>query len=96
MAATVAALIDYIDKSSSVYIKLVLSILLTSSREVFLHVSSMYFFFYILDHFSFRLLQFGQILSNCVPSNLFCTNYYRMKFDNLFYCSLKFKMNKKK
>ena len=51
-------------------------------------------FFYILGHSSFRLLQFGQVLSNRELSNPFRTNYYRMKFDNLFYCSLKFKMNK--
>ena len=39
-------------------------------------------------------MQFDQILSNCVQFNIFRTNYYCMKFDNLFYCSLKFKMNK--
>ena len=53
-----------------------------------------YVFFYILGPSSFRSLQFDQILSNHELSNLFRTNYYRMKFDNLFYCSLKFKMNK--
>ena len=50
--------------------------------------------FYILGPSCFRLFQFGQVLSNRELHNHFRTNYYRMKFDNLFYCSLKFKMNK--
>ena len=77
----------------STYKKLVFSLFLTSGGGLLRHVSYMYFF-YILGSSSFRLLQFGQVLSNRELSNHFHTNYYRMKFDNLFYCLLKFKMNK--
>ena len=65
----------------------------TSRRGFLRHVSSMYFF-YILDLSFFRLFQFGQILSNRELSNTFRTTHSRMKFDNLFYYSLKFKMSK--
>ena len=52
------------------------------------------FFFLHLGPSSFTLLQFGLLLSIYGLSNSFRTNYYCMKFDNLYYCSPKFKMNK--
>ena len=74
-----------------IYIKLVFFLLLASGRGSF-NMCHLFFSHFFLS--SFKLLQFGQVLSNCALSNSFHTNYYRMKFDNLFYCSLKFKMNK--
>ena len=77
----------------SIYIKLVFFSFLTSGGG-FCDMCHPCIFFYILGSSSFRLLQFGQVLSNRELSNHFRTNYYRMKFDNLFYFLLKFKMNR--
>ena len=52
--------------------KIVFFLLLTIDRKVLRHVSYMYFF-YILNSFSFKLLQFDQILFNCALSNVFRT-----------------------
>ena len=39
-------------------------------------------------------MQFSPSFSNCVLSNIFLTNHYHIKSNNLFYWSLKFKMDK--
>ena len=49
----------------------------------------LYFFNTFLVFFSYRLLQFSHVLSNYA---LF-TNHCCIKFDNLSYRTLKFKMN---
>ena len=86
--------VNFVSFVSFIYIyKVGFSLLPTSCWGFLRHMSSMYFFLYFRS-FSFRLLQFSQVFSNSELSNNFCTNYYRMKFDNLFYCLLKFKMNK--